>query len=793
MNKKLHLLASIFFLISPSLLAQKKAKIPTISKVNLPEANVTAKVSKTSARVRAINRADLDFRQSRSLGETLSSLPGVQNNYFGPNAGMPVIRSLSGNRVKILLDGLAVNDLSGISPNISVFTDMDNLESVDVYTGEAAVLYGGKAIGGAVNMRGNTIPKTSFEKQLSGNAKLEAGSNSGSSQSFDLKGNSGKRWSWRLGASHQANKDLKIPGNTKAPIAFDPGMDALTEAMAQVKVHKETIRNLSLYPYISQFVLQNLNNPEWGLSEADLYTFEAFSVIGGQSVANPRNDKYIAGQDPSTPLSTTVIKGIEDYGPVKKGLMPNSHAESNAFQAGASYHSKNYYLGAGFRGSSGYYGVPGYAQYKLAGHSHDTQTVQAEYLPINTRSISNTLMLEGEIKPQGGSFSRLSLNYLTQYSDDRELVGIYQANKFMAKKYAVRVEAEQKAWGPLRGLSGIDFSSLYLKTKGSSSYLPTNMSREIGLFTSQRLVFKQTQLDLGYRYDRVQRRAMPDKDYKRSRGLSGGELRQRDFHLHQLSAGLQWRPVNFVYLKGSVRQTERAPDVNELYSGNNHFAIMLEENGDDRLEKERARTYEVSTGMELKGLHINVSYYHTDFSNYLYLAHTGISRSGGFLVKEWRASDTEITGWEAEVTLHKRFHKLDLEAGSFFDLVKNRNASDNSLRKWAEGDYMPNMPTSRFSFFAATSYNSLSLRASFERYLKQRYLGKNINPEPPMPAYSILVARIAYKTHFRMLNFEYYLSGNNLLNIEARPQNSFLKYIAPLPGRNVSLGIKAEI
>lgn len=62
-----------------------------------------------------------------------------------------------------------------------------------------------------------------------------------------------------------------------------------------------------------------------------------------------------------------------------------------------------------------------------------------------------------------------------------------------------------------------------------------------------------------------------------------------------------------------------------------------------------------------------------------------------------------------------------------------------------------------------------------------------------MPAYSLLSARVSFKAKIKGLNFEYYLSGNNLLDVDARPQNSFLKYLAPLPGRNIGLGIKANI
>jgi iron complex outermembrane receptor protein len=40
------------------------------------------------------------------------------------------------------------------------------------------------------------------------------------------------------------------------------------------------------------------------------------------------------------------------------------------------------------------------------------------------------------------------------------------------------------------------------------------------------------------------------------------------------------------YLKAQYNHSERAPEINELYAGNNHYALMVEENGDDRLNKE---------------------------------------------------------------------------------------------------------------------------------------------------------------------------------------------------------------
>lgn len=796
-----YLTFTVFTWTAADAFAQTSPPPDTLKTVALSEVIVSEKASTGPVDVRKISRKELQLVQSNTLGETLSHIAGVQNAYFGPNAGAPMIRSLSGNRVKVLSNGLALNDLSGISPNLNVMTDMDNVLGVDVYKTGASVLYGGKAIGGAVNLRDNTIPLSQVAKKVAGFASGEASTNNGYKQAFDLNGNVGKKWAWHLGGMNRWNKDIRIPGNTKAPIAYDPKIDNLTETMAQVRVDKEVIRNLSLYPYISQFVLDNMHNPAWGLSEADLYTFQATSVIDGQTVQNPQNDKYLAGQDPNTPLSTTLVKGIYDYAPVTRGIMPNSHAESRFLNFGTTYLGRNFYTGIGYRGAYGYYGIPGFALRKLPGHTHTHEDGyshyipgETTYLPINTRSQSNSILLESGFRSPLTGISSVKLNYMAQFAKDAELVGDFQANQFQSNRQVLRAEVEQQPLKFLKGLSGIDYAALNMKGAGEQRYLPDTRSRDYGAFTLQRMTLNPFMLDLGYRHDVAQRTARPGGGYTPSRGLAGGKLSPRDFHLNHYNGALTVDLLNTGFLKASFVHAERAPEVNELYAGNNHYAIMLEENGDDRLNKELARTVDIGAGFNYKGIRVTVNRYRTDFGNYLYLAHTGISRSGGFLVKEWRQSDTRLTGWEAEFGFKSAVRKdFSWEIGSFFDLVKNINISDDRLRQWAEGDYMPNMPTSRFGFSGGVRLKNAELNVLFDRYLQQRYLGKNINPEPPMPAYSLLGARFSFSSKISGTRLEYYLSGNNLLNAEARPQNSFLKYLAPLPGRSISLGMKVPI
>ena len=789
------------FTISSQAYAQHKKIADTISTDTLQDVLIMGYIKSSPAGLIEISKKQLQLIKSTTIGETLSHIAGIQNASFGPNSGTPMIRSLSGNRVRILSNGLSMNDLSGISPNLNVITDMDNLMGIEVLKGNASVLYGGRAIGGAVNLLDNTVPKQRSDKNLAGSATLEGGTNAGYRQSFDLNGNWGKKWAWHAGAMNHWNDLLKIPGNTKAPIAYDPQTDHLTQAMAQVIVDKEVTRNLSLYPYISQFVLDNINNPAWGLSEADLYTFQENSVIGGATVPNPRNSVYVPGQPPGTPLSTTVVKGIYDYAPVTKGIMPNSQSSSYAVNLGTSFISAHFRAGIGYRRSYGFYGIPGFALRKLPGHTHTHEDGYSHavegaqvYMPINTRSASNNLVTESAyIFPQG-VIDGIKLNYLFQDGKDSELIGDFLANEFSSNRHSARVEIQQRLLSFLKGISGFDFSRIALKGSGEQRYLPDNLSREYGVFTLQQLNWSIVNLDLGYRHDHVDKSAMLTAGYSPSRGLGGGKLSPRTFKLNQYNIGANVKLTDFGFLKGAYFHAERAPEVNELYAGNNHFAIMLEENGDDRLNKEVAKTREFGAGMKFKGYELSLTHYSTRFENYLYLAHTGISRSGGFLVKEWRQADTKITGWEAELKVQRSIDKfINIQGGAYFDLVKNINVSGESMRNWAEGDYMPNMPTSRFGFSAGLNLKKLDIDMLFDRYLPQRFLGKNINPEPPMPGYSLLTARIAYHGTLKGIRTDYFISGNNLLNAEARPQNSFLKYLAPLPGINISVGIQVNI
>jgi iron complex outermembrane receptor protein len=99
------------------------------------------------------------LRSRSTLGETLDGTPGISSTYFGPNSSRPIIRGLDGDRIRILQNSGASIDVSGLSYDHAVPSDPIAIERIEVLRGPGALLYGGSAVGGVVNVIDNRIPR----------------------------------------------------------------------------------------------------------------------------------------------------------------------------------------------------------------------------------------------------------------------------------------------------------------------------------------------------------------------------------------------------------------------------------------------------------------------------------------------------------------------------------------------------------------------------------------------------------------------------------------------------------
>jgi len=93
-----------------------------------------------------------------SLGDTLAHQPGVTATSFGPGASRPVLRGFSGDRIRILTDGIGSFDASATSEDHAVAINPLLASRVEVLHGPAALLYGSSAVGGVVNVVDDRLP-----------------------------------------------------------------------------------------------------------------------------------------------------------------------------------------------------------------------------------------------------------------------------------------------------------------------------------------------------------------------------------------------------------------------------------------------------------------------------------------------------------------------------------------------------------------------------------------------------------------------------------------------------------
>lgn len=93
------------------------------------------------------------------IGEVLAKLPGVSATSFAPGASRPVLRGFNGDRVAVLTDGIGSIDASTVSVDHAVVFDPLSVDHIDVFHGPSVLLFGGNAIGGAVNALDKRIPR----------------------------------------------------------------------------------------------------------------------------------------------------------------------------------------------------------------------------------------------------------------------------------------------------------------------------------------------------------------------------------------------------------------------------------------------------------------------------------------------------------------------------------------------------------------------------------------------------------------------------------------------------------
>ncbi len=164
----------------------------------------------TALPVSTMGKNELIERGQTTLGETLHGLPGVSSTYFGPNASRPIIRGLDGDRIRVLNNSASSLDASALSYDHAVPLDVLSTERIEVLRGSAALLYGGSAVGGVVNVIDNRIPREPMSG-VSGKVQVQGATGNAERSVAGMTEAGNDRWALHVDGFDRRTGDVRVP------------------------------------------------------------------------------------------------------------------------------------------------------------------------------------------------------------------------------------------------------------------------------------------------------------------------------------------------------------------------------------------------------------------------------------------------------------------------------------------------------------------------------------------------------------------------------------------------------
>ncbi|WP_230516440.1 MULTISPECIES: TonB-dependent receptor [unclassified Janthinobacterium] len=762
-----------------------------------PLAYAADDVTLQTIKVRADRPASIDSvvvventqAQNRTLGGMLEHVSGVQSSAFGPNAGAPVIRSLSGSRVQILEDGQSILGMNALSGDINIPFDPLFARSVSVNKSSDSVRFGGNAIGGSVDVDSGLISRKMESKEKDLELVLRKGFNDADAQGLRMNFNDGKHFSTNLQMSFQKIGHYAIPGNSKAGVCNSQlfpargGVNTFLADSCQKEARIQQVYNKASQPFIDQFMTEN---PDWADGDFSFYTNQPTSVWQRKTYVNPANPAYV----PGTP-KTVQNKINKDVTPDYHGTLGNSYASNSHFAVGSTYFFDRGYVAVSLDTKNSDYGVPGFSmENKSFGSNHD------EGLPVGVVISQDKYALEATLRDPVAYMESAQLRVSRLNNTSGERLGAAKANDYRFDTNQAELLLAHRRAGPLSGLLGLSHQSRDIIASGPQLYLPDASTASSALFVKESLDVGWATFDAGFRHEKVEH-DIRNSGFKTSRNAKNAKLEDRSFSLNSYSLGA-WAKLGQLFgAKLRHASSERAPDVNELYASNRHYSIMTQEEGNQDLKAERARNTELTGLLGHRGFQLSATGYVMKYENFLFLGHSGLQTANRLPLKYWKQTDTTVKGFEidaSQVVQLDGYGTLNLSA--FADLVKNKADNPDKLRAHNDGAYLPNMPTSRYGANVLWENKGWKARLSSTWYDKQKYLGKSVSEEVPLDGYTMVnfqVSRALQVPNSPFAAIDVFISGSNLLDDDARPHNSPLKYIAPLPGRGFQIGLSARL
>ncbi len=464
------------------------------------------------------------------------------------------------------------------------------------------------------------------------------------------------------------------------------------------------------------------------------------------------------------------------------GTLPNSFTNSKGAGFGASYIFDKGYVGFSYSGINSDYGTVGEPDVTIGLEQRRWESRGAVYEPTDWLR---------------------EINFSLGYSDytHTEFEGPDVGTVFEIEGFNGRLEFLHEAIAGFEGTFGYEGQSSDFSALGDEAFLPPVTTNNNSLFFLEEKEIGKTRFQFGARYDHQSSETEANATF--------GPALSRDFDAFSASAGIIYSPVEDYAVAFSLAYTQRPPTYVELYANGPHVATDTFEVGDSNLGKEEAFSLDLSVRKKTGRVTGSISAFYYRFNDYISLNNTGGIDLGDDLLDPdddlpifaYQPIDADFYGGEIETTFHllAPVQQVPVTDGES-EVVSRHPSSDARLDLILRADYVhaenrqtgeaiPRIPPFRAG--VTLEYGNGPWTAAIDGL----YAAKQDHTaafELPTDSYFLLGASLSYQVSLGNVDSTFYIRGVNLTDEEARLSTSFLKDVAPLAGRGVIVGLRAE-
>ncbi|MEM9384210.1 MAG: TonB-dependent receptor [Pseudomonadota bacterium] len=450
----------------------------------------------------------------------------------------------------------------------------------------------------------------------------------------------------------------------------------------------------------------------------------------------------------------------------ERGTVANSALESHAFGGGLSWIGERAYFGVNVSTFNTTYGVQTIEEEEGEEGEEGEEEEEEEGISIDLEQ--TRIDFKGEIEPADGFISKVELRGAYNDYDHVELEGDEIGTTFANEAFEGRVDIAHQPIGNWVGSFGVQLDLREFSAVGAEAFVPPVETTNVGVYLVEELDVNDWFFSIGGRFETQDQEP-----------VAGGSVDDTAFSA-SVSAIRTIAEDHRIGL--TLSRSQRLPSAEELFSDGPHLATSTFEIGDPDLDVETSNHVELSWRYGGERIGFAATAYLTDFEDFIFLRERGDTEDG-LPVFVWTQADAEFVGFEAEFTATL----AEFSQGGDFDLSLFADAVSGEL---SGGEDLPRISPARVG--GRLEYHDRRLTTGLD--IAHIFDQDNVAPfETQTDGYTMLNADVSLVlSEDGLVPVEVFVRATNLLDEEARRHTSFIKDLAPLPGRNYSIGLRGR-